>query len=86
VRKYSPPQQVIDSLKGHRSIVWLCEQPDENDESGSFDWSEYVHKADRFQGNKSWLYTLVENPPADIEYSEGESSYSAHLTAIDQQG
>ncbi|MCC1497042.1 response regulator [Alcanivorax sp. 1008] len=86
VRKYNPPQEVINSLKSHRSIIWLCEQPDENDESGSFDWNEYVHKAHTFQGSKPWLYTLVENPPADIEYSEGESSYSAHLKAIDQQG
>lgn len=86
VRKYSPPREAINSLKGYRSIIWLCELPDEHDESGSFNWSEYVHKAQRFQGNKPWLYTLVENPPADIEYSGSESSYNAHLTAIDQRG
>ncbi|MEE4250776.1 MAG: response regulator [Alcanivoracaceae bacterium] len=86
VRRHGPPQHIINRLKSHQSIIWLWAQPDENDEPEHFDWEEYVHKAEKFQGKKAWLYALVENPPADIEYSEGESSYSTHLENIDQPG
>ena len=86
IRKYAPPQDVIRKLKSHRAVIWLWEQPDSNDETEHFDWNEYVHSAQTFHGRKPWIYALVENPPADIEYSESESSYSAHLRSIDQSG
>ncbi len=85
-RKHNPPESVIRKLKSHQFIIWLWEHPDENGGPEDFYWDEYMHSAQVFQGTTPWLYAVVENPPADIEYNEGESSYSAHLRNIDQTG
>jgi FixJ family two-component response regulator len=86
ISKHRPPQSLIAQLTSRQYLVWLWTSPDENDEEEDFDWSEYTHKAKKIHGKKTWLYALVENPPADIEYDEQQSSYNSYLSGLDHSG
>ena len=86
VRRFNPPAAIVSRLKSRQAIIWLWLSPDDIDESDDFDWYEHVHPAKRISGRKPWLYALVENPPADIEYDELQASYASYLAQLDAAG
>lgn len=83
IRKFDPPADIVSRLKSKQAVIWLWASPEDLDEPGDFDWHEYIHPAKKISGRKSWLYALVENPPADIEYDEQQASYASYLAQLD---
>ena len=83
IRRFNPPANIVSRLKNRQAIIWLWVSPEDMDEPDDFDWYEHTHPARRISGRKSWLYALVENPPADIEYDEQQASYASYLAQLD---
>ena len=86
IRRFNPPADIVSRLKSKQAVIWLWALPEDMDESDDFDWYEYIHPAKKISGTKAWLYALVENPPADIEYDEQQASYASYLAQLDAAG
>jgi CheY-like chemotaxis protein len=83
LKKFSPPSWVMSNLKKQKHLAWLWTSPDDVDEEDAFGWEDYLHPAQKIRGQKTWLYSMVDNPPADIEYNSEEASYKAYLDGLD---
>lgn len=83
IRRFNPPADIVSRLMNKQAVIWLWASPEDVDESDDFDWYEYIHSAKKISGTRSWLYALVENPPADIEYDEQQASYASYLAGLD---
>lgn len=86
IRRFNPPADIVKRLQNRQALIWLWASPEDIDESDDFDWYEYIHTAKKISGSKLWLYALVENPPADIEYDEQQASYASYLAQLDAAG
>ncbi|MDF1821914.1 MAG: response regulator [Alcanivoracaceae bacterium] len=78
------PDHVLKDVTTGKAIPWLWIEPDEYDED-PFDWSDVLFPASPINTERSWFMALIQNPPADIEYDSGISSYSAFLEEMDSR-
>lgn len=84
LKRHHPPAFFQQQVSSGRAVPWLWENPEDLGPEDAFDWTEHLHEAERIgQGNNTWFCALVDNPPADIEYDSGSSSYSAYLEMLD---
>ena len=84
LKRHRAPAHIIKRVASGKALPWLWSTPDDYDEDDEFVWAEHIHEAERIDGDMSWFCALVENPPADIEYDSGTSSYLAYLESLEK--
>ncbi len=82
LRGCNAPEYIIRKVSSNEWIPCLWGLPDHPAEQEDFDWDEFIYPAERLKGQRSWLYALVTDPPADIEYDPATSSYSRYLEKL----
>jgi CheY-like chemotaxis protein len=83
IRRLSPPRSLMTGLTQRKSLLWLWVPEEDIDQDESFNWQDYVYPASKVEGRQVWYYTIVDNPPADIEYDSEASSYASYLARLD---
>lgn len=84
LKNLKPPEWVIRDVAAGKAIPWLWMEPDEFDDE-PFEWEDVLFPSEPINSDHTWFMALIENPPADIEYDSGISSYSAFLEELDNR-
>jgi CheY-like chemotaxis protein len=82
-RSHGAPEAILQGFESGTLIGFFDGDSPANYHGGeTFPWPEHVVPAARLPGAATWHVGLVRDPPMDIDFDPGESSYDAYLAKL----
>lgn len=80
-RRLEAPPHILQALERRDYLLSYVDSPADY-RRGDYPWSDNLVAAETVKGAEEWSIGVVHNPPADIDYDPGRSSYQAYLERL----
>ncbi|MBV1905910.1 MAG: response regulator [Pseudomonadales bacterium] len=80
---HNAPQRIITKMKQNDVLAYFYQRIESHGDE-SYPWDDFLFSSQRINSS-DWHVAFMENPPIDIEYQAGQSSYDSYLKKMDER-